>query len=178
MDGMIQDIFMMKQHNINAVRTAHYPNNPQFYYLCDQYGLYVMDETDLETHGFELIGDANRLNSDPNWRDAYVDRVIRMVERDKNHPSIIMWSLGNESGFGPNFEAMAEWCRNADPTRLIHYEEDREAKVSDVVSTMYSTVEKMIGFGQMENMSKPHILCEYAHAMGNGPGGRLRLGVG
>lgn len=168
---MARDILLMKQHNINAVRTAHYPNDPRFYELCDRYGLYVMDETDLETHGFELIGETGRLNGDPAWRNAYVDRIERMVERDKNHPSVIMWSLGNESGFGENFEAMAAWCRASDPTRLIHYEEDREAKVCDVVSTMYSSVEKMIGFGQLEGMGKPHILCEYGHAMGNGPGG-------
>lgn len=168
-----QDIILMKRHNINAVRTAHYPNDPRFYDLCDRYGLYVMDETDLEMHGFELVGDADRLSNDPAWEEAYVERMRRMVERDKNHPSILFWSLGNESGFGCNHEAMAAWCRSADPTRLIHYEGDREAKVCDVFSTMYSTVEKMIGFGQRENEEKPHVLCEYAHAMGNGPGGLL-----
>lgn len=168
---MLQDIKMMKQHNINAVRTAHYPNDPRFYDLCDEYGLYVMEETDLETHGFELLGNISRLSDDPAWQEAYVERVQRMVERDKNHPSVIFWSLGNESGFGCNFRAMAQWCRVADPTRLIHYEEDREAEVCDVVSTMYSSVEKMEGFGQLTDHPKPHILCEFAHAMGNGPGG-------
>lgn len=169
--AMLQDIKMMKQHNINAVRTAHYPNDPRFYELCDEYGLYVMEETDLETHGFELLGNISRLSDDPAWQEAYVERVQRMVERDKNHPSVIFWSLGNESGFGCNFRAMAQWCREADPTRLIHYEEDREAEVCDVVSTMYSSVEKMEGFGQLADHPKPHILCEFAHAMGNGPGG-------
>lgn len=168
---MIQDVIMMKQHNINAVRTAHYPNDPRFYDVCDEYGLYVMEETDLETHGFEPLGNISRLSDDPAWQDAYVDRIRRMVERDKNHPSIIFWSLGNESGFGCNFRAMSEWCKQADPTRLIHYEEDREAEVCDVVSTMYSSVEKMEGFGQLVDHPKPHILCEFAHAMGNGPGG-------
>ncbi|HEY2495241.1 MAG TPA: glycoside hydrolase family 2 TIM barrel-domain containing protein [Paenibacillus sp.] len=168
---MIEDVTMMKQHNINAVRTAHYPNDPRFYDLCDEYGLYVMEETDLETHGFELLGNISRLSDDPVWQEAYVDRVRRMVERDKNHPSILFWSLGNESGFGCNFRAMSEWCKQADPTRLIHYEEDREAEVCDIVSTMYSSVEKMEGFGQMIDHPKPHILCEFAHAMGNGPGG-------
>ncbi|GLX66890.1 beta-galactosidase subunit alpha [Paenibacillus glycanilyticus] len=168
---MIQDVIMMKQHNINAVRTAHYPNDPRFYDICDEYGLYVMEETDLETHGFELLGNISRLSDDPAWQEAYVDRARRMVERDKNHPSILFWSLGNESGFGCNFRAMSEWCKEADPTRLIHYEEDREAEVCDVVSTMYSSVEKMIGFGQLVDHPKPHILCEFAHAMGNGPGG-------
>ncbi|MWV47272.1 DUF4981 domain-containing protein [Paenibacillus sp. HJL G12] len=168
---MLQDIKLMKQHNINAVRTAHYPNDPRFYDLCDEYGLYVMEETDLETHGFEPLGNISRLSDDPAWKDAYVDRVRRMVERDKNHPSVIFWSLGNESGFGCNFRAMSEWCKEHDSTRLVHYEEDQEAEVCDVVSTMYSSVEKMEGFGKMVDHPKPHILCEFAHAMGNGPGG-------
>ncbi|WP_054023822.1 glycoside hydrolase family 2 TIM barrel-domain containing protein [Bacillus sp. FJAT-28004] len=168
---MIQDVKMMKQHNINAVRTAHYPNDPRFYDLCDEYGLYVMEETDLETHGFELLGNISKLSDDPAWQEAYVDRIRRMVERDKNHPSVLFWSLGNESGFGCNFRAMSEWCKQNDPTRLIHYEEDREAEVCDIVSTMYSSLVKMEGFGQMVEHPKPHILCEFAHAMGNGPGG-------
>ncbi|GED57148.1 beta-galactosidase subunit alpha [Brevibacillus formosus] len=170
-ETMREDVLMMKRHNINAVRTAHYPNDPRFYDLCDQYGLYVMDETDLETHGFQLTGNISQLSDDPEWEQTYVERMERMVERDKNHPSIIMWSLGNESGFGCNFRAMAAWCRQADPTRLIHYEEDREAEVCDVFSTMYSSVEKMIQHGENEHLQKPHIMCEYAHAMGNGPGG-------
>jgi len=168
---MREDILMMKRHNINAVRTAHYPNDPRFYELCDEYGLYVMEEADLETHGFEPLGNIARLSDDPAWEEAYVERVRRMVDRDRNHPSVLFWSLGNESGFGCNFRAMAQWCRQADPTRLIHYEEDREAEVCDVVSTMYSSVEKMEGFGQMSDHPKPHVLCEFAHAMGNGPGG-------
>ncbi|MFC5407461.1 beta-galactosidase subunit alpha [Cohnella soli] len=168
---MREDILMMKRHNINAVRTAHYPNDPRFYDLCDELGLYVMEETDLETHGFQLVGNLSKLSDDPAWEEAYVDRVRRMVERDKNHPSVIFWSLGNESGFGCNFRAMSKWCKEADPTRLVHYEEDREAEVCDIVSTMYSSVEKMEGFGKLEDHPKPHILCEFAHAMGNGPGG-------
>ncbi|MFD2446660.1 beta-galactosidase subunit alpha [Bacillus sp. CGMCC 1.16607] len=170
-EKMKQDIIMMKQYNINAVRTAHYPNDPRFYDLCDEYGLYVIDETDLETHGFELIGDANRLSSDPEWEAAYVERLERMVERDKNHPSIIMWSLGNESGFGCNFEAMYKRCKELDMTRVVHYEGDRETKATDIFSTMYSSVERIIGFANEQNWEKPHILCEFAHAMGNGPGG-------
>ncbi|WP_163881284.1 glycoside hydrolase family 2 TIM barrel-domain containing protein [Paenibacillus favisporus] len=168
---MREDILMMKRHNINAVRTAHYPNDPRFYELCDEYGLYVMEETDLETHGFEPLGNISRLSDDPAWTEAYVDRVRRMVERDHNHPSVIFWSLGNESGFGCNFRAMSEWCKANDPTRLVHYEEDREAEVCDIVSTMYSSVEKMEGFGKLTDHPKPHIMCEFAHAMGNGPGG-------
>ncbi|WP_429082567.1 beta-galactosidase subunit alpha [Brassicibacter mesophilus] len=168
---MKEDVMLMKQHNINAVRTAHYPNDPRFYDLCDKYGLYVIDETDLECHGFELIGDINIISNDSNWESAYVDRMERMVHRDKNHPCIIMWSLGNESGFGCNHEAMAKVCKEIDDTRLVHYEGDVEAKVSDVYSTMYSSVEKMEEHGRKEGLDKPHIICEFAHAMGNGPGG-------
>lgn len=169
--AMEEDVILMKKHNINAVRTAHYPNHPRFYELCDKYGLYVIDETDLECHGFELLGDISEISVDPKWEKAYVDRIERMVERDKNHPSIIMWSLGNESGFGSNFKAMADWCHNRDCTRLVHYEGDFDVEVADVVSTMYSSHERMEEHGKKENMDKPHILCEYAHAMGNGPGG-------
>ncbi len=168
--SMKQDIILMKQHNINAVRTSHYPNHPKFYDLCDRYGLYVIDEADLECHGFELIGNINKISNDPKWEGVYIDRIERMVERDKNHPCVIMWSLGNESGFGCNFEAMADWCHKNDPTRLVHYEGDFDVKVVDVVSTMYSSHEKMEEYGK-KDMDKPHILCEYAHAMGNGPGG-------
>ena len=168
---MKKDIMMMKQFNINAVRTAHYPNDPRFYDLCDEYGLYVIDETDLECHGFELLGDASQLSNDPSWEAAYVERLERMVQRDKNHPSIIMWSLGNESGFGCNFEAMYKRCKELDQTRVVHYEGDRETVAADIYSTMYSSVERIIGFAEAENWEKPHILCEFAHAMGNGPGG-------
>ena len=170
-DHMLKDIKLMKQYNINAVRTSHYPNDPRFYDLCDIYGLYVMDEADLECHGFEAIGKYDMITNDPKWEAAYIDRAVRMVERDKNHPSIIMWSLGNESSFGCNFEAMSKWVHNRDKTRLVHYEEDREGKVVDVMSSMYSNHEKMEEFGKLENMDKPHILCEFGHAMGNGPGG-------
>ncbi|NLW23221.1 MAG: beta-galactosidase subunit alpha [Tissierellia bacterium] len=170
-DTMVEDIVLMKQHNINAVRTAHYPNDPRFYDLCDIYGLYVIDEADLECHGFEDMGNYEMITDDPEWEEAYVERIERMVERDKNHPSIIMWSLGNESSYGCNFEAMAKWCHERDNTRLVHYEDDKEGKVVDIMSTMYSNHERMEEFGRMEDMDKPHILCEYAHAMGNGPGG-------
>lgn len=170
-EHMVNDIKLMKQNNINAVRTSHYPNDPRFYELCDIYGLYVMDEADLECHGFEAIGKYDMITNDPQWKEAYVDRGVRMVERDKNHPSIIMWSLGNESSFGCNFEAMAKWIKKRDNTRLIHYEEDREGKVVDIMSSMYSNHEQMEKFGKLENNDKPHILCEFGHAMGNGPGG-------
>lgn len=168
-DTMVKDVEMMKSFNINAVRTSHYPNDPRFYDLCDQYGLYVIDETDLECHGFEEIGNLSLISDDPDWEGAYVDRMERMVNRDKNHPSIIMWSLGNESGFGCNQKAMAKKTREIDDTRPIHYEGDVNCEVSDVYSTMYSSFEKLEKIGKEEG--KPHIHCEYGHAMGNGPGG-------
>ncbi|PKE29908.1 beta-galactosidase subunit alpha [Rahnella sp. AA] len=165
-----RDIILMKQHNINSVRTAHYPNDPRFYELCDIYGLFVMAETDLESHGFANVGDLSRITDDPRWEHAYVERIGRHVMAQKNHPSIIMWSLGNESGYGCNIRAMAARCKALDPTRLIHYEEDRDADVTDVISTMYSRVQMMNAFGEYPH-AKPRIICEYAHAMGNGPGG-------
>ena len=132
----------MKQNNINAVRTAHYPNSSCFYDLCDEYGLYVIDEADLECHGFELTEKYDWITDDPAWKSAYIDRLERMMARDKNHPSIIMWSLGNESAFGDNFRAMAEYAKKNDPTRLVHYEGDFEAEVTDVFSTMYTWLDK------------------------------------
>ena len=184
LDWMIEDVKLMKKNNINAVRTAHYPDDPRFYRLCDEYGLYVIDEADLETHGFVIIDDWSRLSNDKEWEQAYVDRMQRMVERDKNHPSVIIWSLGNESGFGSNHHAMAEWAKQRDDTRLIHYEnesrdilnasdyEPKEENVAaDFFSTMYTSVELMEKLGQREDLTQPHILCEFGHAMGNGPGG-------
>ncbi|MBM7571937.1 beta-galactosidase subunit alpha [Aquibacillus albus] len=184
-EWMIKDVELMKQHNINAVRTAHYPNDPRFYDLCDRYGLYVIDEADLETHGFDVIGNWDQLSDDPEWEAAYLDRMKRMVHRDKNHASIIMWSLGNESGYGRNHVAMANWAKAYDDTRLIHYEGEsraitrtesdynpnRDPESSDIFTTMYTAVEVMDTLGQRTDLKKPHILCEYAHAMGNGPGG-------
>ncbi|ASK62226.1 beta-galactosidase subunit alpha [Virgibacillus phasianinus] len=178
---MKKDIELMKQGNINAVRSAHYPNDPRFYDLCDEYGLYVIDEADLETHGFETVGNINRLSDDPAWEAAYLDRMERMVERDKNHPSIVMWSLGNESGNGVNHAAMAKWARAKDPTRLIHHEGDSrelfwggkrqvDPTVSDVHTTMYTSIAELEEVGQYTELTKAHLLCEYAHAMGNGPG--------
>jgi evolved beta-galactosidase subunit alpha len=170
MDRVERDIVLMKQHNINAVRTSHYPNDPRFYELCDRYGLYVLAETDLESHGFANVGDISRLTDDPAWEAAYVDRIERHVVAQRNHPSIVMWSLGNESGFGCNIAAMYRRCKELDPTRPVHYEEDRDAVVVDVISTMYSRVSQMNDFGEHPH-PKPRILCEYGHAMGNGPGG-------
>ncbi len=185
LDSMVQDILLMKQHNINAVRTSHYPDDPRFYDLCDYYGIYLIDECDLETHGFCDVKDwtGNPAN-DPKWEDACVDRMVRMVERDKNHPSVIMWSLGNESSFGCNHETMAKRTREIDSTRPLHYEGDQDLKVVDIFSQMYTPLDKVIkiangedGVGYEDAPSPtnytrmPFILCEYAHAMGNGPGG-------
>lgn len=180
---MVEDIKLMKSHNINAVRTSHYPSDPRFYDLCDQYGLYVIDETDIETHGFVFVNDWDRLSDSDDWSEAYVDRIKRTVERDKNHPSVLIWSLGNESGFGKNHLLMAEWARERDDSRLLHYEgetryllensnfEPQEInKSADMFSTMYTDVETLEKLGKQTDLSQPHILCEFAHAMGNGPG--------
>lgn len=169
-DRVRRDLALMKQHNINAVRTSHYPNDPRFYELCDELGLFVLAETDVETHGFANIGDLPRLTDDPAWETAFVDRIERHVLAQRNHACIVMWSLGNESGFGRNISAMTRRCHELDPARPVHYEEDRNADVVDVVSTMYSRVSQMNDFGEHPN-PKPRILCEYGHAMGNGPGG-------
>ncbi len=180
LESMIQDIISMKRHNINAVRTSHYPNDPRWLDLCDRYGLYVIDEADLECHGFGTVGDQDQISEDPTWEAAYLDRAIRMVERDKNHPCVIMWSLGNESGYGRNHVAMADWIHHADPTRPVHYEgatgwgnrngAKPYAGVVDVFSVMYPTVERLIHEGQQSDNPLPFFMCEYAHAMGNGPG--------
>ncbi|MCG3815358.1 beta-galactosidase subunit alpha [Photobacterium damselae] len=170
MDRVEKDLILMKQHNINSVRTAHYPNDPRFYELCDIYGLFVMAETDVETHGFANVGDLSRITNDAAWEAVFVDRAERHVHTQKNHPSIIMWSLGNESGYGCNIRSMYAATKAIDDTRLVHYEEDRDAEVVDVISTMYSRAQLMNYFGEHPH-EKPRIICEYAHAMGNGPGG-------
>ena len=125
-DTMLADVLLMKRHNVNAVRASHYPPDSYFLDLCDEYGLLVMDECDLETHGFGLLGWRANPSDDPAWREAYLDRAERMVERDKNHPSVIIWSLGNEAGTGRNLAAMSAWIRGRDPDRPIHYEGDHE----------------------------------------------------
>lgn len=162
-ERMIQDIKLMKKFNINAVRTSHYPNHPKWYELADEYGLYLIDEANIESHGARSTLPA----SDPRWTANVLDRVQSMVERDKNHPSVLIWSLGNEAGSGDNFRIMAEWIRKTDPTRLIHYEGDN--RWTDVESRMYARVESVEEYGKSGN-PKPFILCEYAHAMGNSVG--------
>ncbi|MEN5076076.1 glycoside hydrolase family 2 TIM barrel-domain containing protein, partial [Isoptericola cucumis] len=179
------DLAQMKRHNVNAIRTSHYPPHPRLLDLADELGLWVILETDLETHGFEAGGWVGNPSDDPAWRDAYLDRVRRTVERDKNHPSIVLWSLGNESGTGRNLAAMAEWVHGRDPSRPVHYEGDYAGEYTDVYSRMYSTVPETASIGSDDafspllgcsvadsarQRSKPFLLCEYAHAMGNGPG--------
>jgi len=167
---MREDLERMKRHNINAVRTAHYPNDPRFYELCDRLGLYVVDEADLECHGMRDVASPYHISDDPEWETAYVDRMVRMVERDKNHPSVIAWSLGNESGVGRNHEAMERVTREIDSTRPIHYEPDDDLDVSDIVSPMYPPVDRLTDLLEA-HPDAPVVLCEYVHAMGNGPGG-------
>lgn len=175
------DLQQMKKLNINTIRTSHYPPTPYFLELCDEMGFYVIDETDLETHGFCSSREGNGYDMEnpewlchrKEWRNAFVHRVFRMVERDKNYPCIIMWSMGNESGYGKNHDEMIAWTKNRDKSRLVHYEgafliEDR-CDV-DVVSRMYSGYDELDSFIHKEGETRPYFLCEYSHAMGNGPG--------
>ncbi|MFG2647099.1 glycoside hydrolase family 2 TIM barrel-domain containing protein [Streptomyces sp. NPDC048436] len=160
---MVEDVLLMKRHNINAVRTSHYPNHPRWLELCDEYGLYAIDETNLETHGVR-----DRLPASlPDWTDACVDRIRSMVERDKNHACVVAWSLGNEAGAGSNFQAMADWVRARDDSRPVHYEGMNS--VADVHSEMYTKPADVEKYGKSGN-PKPYMLCEYTHAMGNSNG--------
>lgn len=188
LDTMRADLLIMKRHNVNAVRTSHYPPARAFLDLCDELGMWVFDECDLETHGFGA-GDPGGAPwqgnpaDDPRWAAACLDRMRRMVERDKNHPSVIVWSLGNESGTGTNLAAMAAWTRGRDGSRPIHYEGDQDCEYVDLFSQMYTPVEAVEAIGRQaeppltdpaadaRRRALPFVLCEYAHAMGNGPGG-------
>ncbi|MDH5924922.1 beta-galactosidase [Vibrio lentus] len=183
-EGMIQDIKLLKQNNFNAVRTAHYPNHPLWYELCDEYGLYLVDEANVETHGqFPMC----RLSDDASWLNAYMRRMTRLVERDKNHASVIVWSLGNESGIGRNHHAMYQWVKQADPTRPVQYEGGgADTAATDILCPMYARVDwdlpvvesqpevtPRVGIRKaiaLPNEQRPLILCEYAHAMGNSLG--------
>lgn len=179
---MIEDLQLMKRHNINTVRTSHYPNDPRFLELCNEYGFYVVDEADLECHGIGMAedwkdGSFHRLTNDPAWLEAFVERASRMVERDKNQPCIVMWSMGNESGYGHNHIAMAEWTRHRDASRPVHYEGatagykgNEDTSCLDVESRMYASFEELEKYTQDPDWTKPVFLCEYSHAMGNGPG--------
>jgi len=169
LETMRADVLLMKRHNVNAVRTSHYPPHPAFLDLCDELGLWVIDECDLETHGFYFAGWDKNPSDVPEWRESYLDRMRRTVERDKNHPSIVIWSLGNESHTGANLAAMASWVRDRDPSRPVHYEGDADCAYVDVYSRMYASHEEVDKIGQEPGI--PFLQCEYAHAMGNGPGG-------
>ncbi|WP_326792156.1 DUF4981 domain-containing protein [Streptomyces sp. NBC_00841] len=180
---MRRDLVLMKRHNINAVRTSHYPPHPAFLDLCDELGLWVIDECDLETHGFVDLEWRNNPVDDERWTPALLDRAARMVERDKNHASVIIWSLGNECGSGRGLTAMAEWVKDRDPDRLVHYEGDLSCKDVDLYSRMYPTHAEVELIGKRaedpwgdpaldaRRRAMPFIMCEYGHAMGNGPGG-------
>lgn len=188
-----EDLLTMKRHNINAIRTSHQLNDPRLLDLCDEMGFWVMDEADLECHGFESIGnaalspadralpfqerqkltwgDAAKWTTDnPDWTHAYVDRAVHLVKRDQLHPSVIVWSMGNEAFFGQNFKAMYEYINAYDGSRPIHYHGDLQAETVDMYSKMYPSVEEIIAFGEDETKQKPLVLCEFVHAMGNGPG--------
>jgi beta-galactosidase len=166
---MIQDIKLLKTHNLNAVRTSHYPDDPTWYDLCDEYGIYLIDEANLETHG---VG--GYFSNVPEWNTAFMERAIRMVERDKNHPSVIFWSLGNESGCGSNHAAMAAWIHDYDSTRFVHYEgaaaRGRDPDYVDMLSRMYARIPQIIRMATDPDDNRPMVLCEYAHAMGNSVG--------
>lgn len=179
---MIQDLNLMKSHNINTIRTSHYPNDSRFLELCNEYGFYVIDEADLETHGIGVAenwieGAFHRLSANPAWKQAFVERAIRMVERDKNHPCVIIWSMGNESGYADNHIAMAEWTRQRDASRPVHYEGAAPryeghayTDCLDIDSHMYASVQYIEDYAKDDSQTKPLFLCEYSHAMGNGPG--------
>ena len=183
-ETMLRDILLMKQHNVNAVRTSHYPPHPEFLRLCDEFGLWVVEECDLETHGFIYAGWEGNPPADPAWLPAMLDRTARMVERDKNRPSVVVWSMANESWVGENFDALEAWIREHDPSRPIHYERDPSYRNSDFASLMYPSQELLEQIGRREDprpdgvtdeedarrRTLPFLLCEYAHAMGNGPG--------
>ncbi|KAL6129418.1 hypothetical protein ACLB2K_072768 [Fragaria x ananassa] len=168
---MIKDLVLMKQYNINAVRNSHYPQHPRWYELCDIFGMYMIDEANIEAHGFDYSGHVKHPTLEPSWATAMLDRVIGMVERDKNHACIISWSLGNESGYGPNHSASAGWVRGKDPSRLLHYEGGGSRTPStDIMCPMYMRVWDIVKFAKDPNETRPLILCEYSHAMGNSNG--------
>jgi beta-galactosidase len=172
-DDMRDDLLAMRRHNITAVRCSHYPNDPAFLDLCDEIGMYVIDEANIESHAYNTS-----LCDDPRYRSAWLSRGARMVERDRNHPSVIMWSLGNEAGYGSNHDALAGWIRRTDPSRPLHYEGavfhdgwvDGGRAASDVVCPMYPTIDSIAEYGRNGRGERPLIMCEYSHAMGNSNG--------
>jgi len=169
-ESMLEDIRLMKLYNINAVRTSHYPNNRRWYELCDEYGLYVVDEANIESHGMGYHKEGfGLIANDPKWLEAWLDRGRRMVERNKNHPSIIIWSMGNEAGDGENFVKLYEWIKHRDPSRPVQYQPAWYESHTDIFCPMYKSIEFISEYASQER-DKPLILCEYAHAMGNSVG--------
>ena len=183
-EHMLRDLALMKQHNINAIRTSHYPNAPEFLRLCDEYGFYVIAEADLETHGVVALEGGydekiyNRIADDPQFAPVILDRVQRSVIRDKNRPCAVIWSMGNESGHGVCLDEALAWTKKFDPSRLTHYErasfppEGKEINKTDLdlYSRMYPSIEAIDKYFEEGKIGKPYVLCEYSHAMGNGPG--------
>ena len=180
-EHMVRDLVLMKQHNINTIRAAHYPNTSEFLELCNQYGFYLIQEADLEMHGFATRKAEGRygtyhlewLTEQEDWKEAFVERASRMVERDKNHPCVVMWSLGNEAGYGTNHDAMAQWIAKRDPSRMIHYERtvqlEKTPEIFGVISHMYDPITKVKECLEKEDR-RPYFLCEYSHAKGVSPG--------
>jgi len=181
-EQILTDLKLMKELNINTIRTSHYPPTPEFLNLCDKMGFYVIDEADIETHGYyRRVAGGSGFDSDnpiwpctnPDFRDMFVERMTRMVERDKNHPAVIMWSTGNESGYGPNQEAMVAWAKTRDTSRLFHCEDASRKghdENFDVYSRMYYQSELVEEYGKTSENKKPLFLCEFSHSMGNSPG--------
>ena len=183
-EEMLRDLRVMREHNINAIRTSHYPNAPEFLQMCDAYGFYVIDEADMECHGVTQCGKPtwlesyNALADDPAYEEVFVDRARRCVIRDKNRPCVVMWSMGNEAGYGVNFAAALKWTKAYDPSRLTHYErasfppEGQEINKTDLdtYSRMYSSIADIDRYFEEGLIGKPYVMCEYCHAMGNGPG--------
>ena len=176
LSSMREDLMLMKRFNINTVRTSHYPNDPRFLELLDEYGFYCVLENDMESHGMGCVGDLHKLGRLPEWKEALLDRIRRTVERYKNHPAVIIWSMGNESGYGKNHIAMTKWTKERDNTRLTHFESasfvykgDTDTRYLDMESRMYASPKEVRAYGRKKT-PKPLFLCEYSHAMGNGPG--------
>lgn len=186
-DHMLADLYLLKRHNVNMIRTSHYPNDPRLPELCDRLGIYLCDETDLETHGMSPVGDWDYFVREPEWTEPLLDRAKRMFERDKNHPSVIFWSLGNESGMGDNQRVMSEYIKSRDPHAIIHCEDvsrrmhalrgpdklpmtEEECPFVDLESRMYPSLAEAGWYLKNKKFTKPYFMCEYSHAMGNGPG--------
>ncbi len=173
-ETMMKDIRMMKRSNVNAIRTSHYPQSPMMYDLCDEYGLYVVDEANIEIHGMGVVHNHPDTTVHPayrsDWHDAILDREMALVERDKNHPSVIIWSLGNEAGNGENFKSAYHWIKERDKTRPVQFEQADETWNTDIVCPMYPSIGYMKSYAARKDVTRPYIMCEYAHAMGNSSG--------